>query len=99
MRLTISHLPFTDLLSVFSVAFTQIFQNYVYFLLPALLLFLPFLLSLLTVKKSEKRFLEFYALGLLALSCVFPSQTDPSPTNLVMNEPLIVRGISFPFLM
>lgn len=92
MKMTITHIPHEDLLSIFSTALKQISRNYFVYLLPSVLFFLPFLLSLITVKKSEKRFLEFYAVGLLTLATVFPEQKNPSQTNLVMNEPLIVKG-------
>ena len=95
--LSLSSLP--ELTEVFDQSFLDIFVNFLSILKFVPFCFGPYLLSLLTLKKKEKNYYLFLALGLLVLRMFLnPPTLSEENDNLILNENQIILGkYCFPF--
>jgi hypothetical protein len=76
---------------LFDQSFYTIFSNYLPVLKYFPFIFGPYLLSLMTLKKSDKDYLCLFALNLLIFR-FFLQSSDTSETNLVLDENQITLG-------
>lgn len=82
-----------QLASLFDQSFLFIFKNYLSTLKFLPLIFGPYLLSLMTLKKSQKNYFGLFALSLIVFHFLLKaSDPNESETNLVLNESRIILG-------
>jgi hypothetical protein len=92
--LSISSIP--QLTEVFDQSFISIFNNLFSLLKFIPFVFGPFILSLLTLKKKEKNYYLFLALGLLVFRFFLrPSTIENNSPNLILDENQIILGKYF----